>query len=249
MPVVLAAAAVGGAREGGDEVRAAVAPPHALELAAARDRLGVGLVAGGDGLGVAVGDLEPLHPVGRSGPGGDRQVVDVRARPGRGAHRLQRAGVAGELAERALAQRQRVVGRGPAVQEAVRAAGVLRVVDAGALRLDDARLVRVAAEGLDRLRVAVGGPVVRVDLEDVAVALAGARLGLLAGQPGVPRRGPTGSCRRRRVRSRPTRRRSCTRSPPGARGSHAGRRRAGRSRRPASRPRRRWCRTGRRGCR
>lgn len=61
-----------------------------------------------------------------------------------------------------------------------------------ALGVDDDRLVRVAAQRLDRLRVAVGPAVVRVDLEDVAVVLqeavlAGLVLGLLAGQPGAPR--------------------------------------------------------------
>jgi hypothetical protein len=48
--------------------------------------------------------------------------------------------------------------------------------------------VRVPAERLVRLRVAVGLLVVGVDLEDVAVALARDLLGLLAGQPRVPRR-------------------------------------------------------------
>ncbi len=58
-------------------------------------------------------------------------------------------------------------------------------------RVDDHGLVGVPAEGLDRLRVAVGAPVVRVDLEHVPVVLGHAVLarevlGLLAGQPGLP---------------------------------------------------------------
>jgi hypothetical protein len=62
-------------------------------------------------------------------------------------------------------------------------------------RVDDERLVRVAPERLDRLRVAVGVLVVGVDLEDVAVRLAFDRLGLLAGQPRVPRRAPARAVR------------------------------------------------------
>jgi hypothetical protein len=62
-------------------------------------------------------------------------------------------------------------------------------------RVDDERLVRVAPERLDRLRVAVGVLVIGIDLEDVAVRLTFDRLGLLAGQPGVPRRAPAGAVR------------------------------------------------------
>ena len=194
-PSCCGGAAVGGAREGGDEVRAAVAPPHALELAAARDRLRVGLLARRDGLRVAIGDGDPLDPVRRPRRRRDGEVRHERPRARRGAHRLQRARVVGERAERAGAERQRLVGRGPAVQQAVRVARVLRVVDAGALRLDHARLVRVAAERLDRLGVAVLRLVVRIDLEHVAVRHGGRRrrLGLLAGQPGLPRRPAAGA--------------------------------------------------------
>ena len=61
------------------------------------------------------------------------------------------------------------------------------------VRVDDDGLVREAAEALDRLRIAVGVLVVRVDLEAVAVRLGADRLGLLTGDPGLPRRAAAGA--------------------------------------------------------
>jgi len=116
----------------------------------------------------------------------------VRAAERRGLHRLQCAGVVGERAQRAVAQRQRGVRRREAIQQPVRLAGVLAEVDRAGVRVDRAGLVGVTAECLDRLRVAVCILVVGIDLEDVTVALAAGedRLGLLAGQPGLPWRAP-----------------------------------------------------------
>lgn len=81
--------------------------------------------------------------------------------------------------------------RGPAVEQPVGAGCVLGQVGVALARVDDHGLVVVAAEGLDRARVAVGAAVVRVHLEDVAVVLGHAVparevRALLAGQPGAP---------------------------------------------------------------
>src|SRR5688500_9191953 len=61
------------------------------------------------------------------------------------------------------------------------------------VRVDDDRLVRESPEAPDRLRVVVCVLVVGLDLEAVAVRLAEDRLGLLTGDPGLPRRPPAGA--------------------------------------------------------
>jgi hypothetical protein len=127
-------------------------------------------------------------------PGGTGQVVDVLpgavGRAQRGEHTVDRA----EPAQRPLATGV-AARRCPAVEQAVGLRGVLGQVDRAAARVDRGRLVFEAAQGLDRLRVAVGPLVERVHLEDVPVVLAetvltGAGVDLLAGQPRVPRRLP-----------------------------------------------------------
>lgn len=196
---MLVDAAVAGPREAGDEVGAAVGPVRTLELAAPGDLTGRELLADRGGRGEPVRDRDPGDVVRRPDLRGGGQVGDLASALG-AQHGLERARGATAVGERQGAEgalaRLEAGRRGPAVVEAVRSVGVLGEVD-GAGRVDGYRLVRVAAQELQRDRVDVGVPVERVDLEHPAVVLlehaALALLGLLAGQPRVPRGAAAGA--------------------------------------------------------
>jgi hypothetical protein len=140
LAVVLSCAAVGRARERGDEVRALVVPPHALQLVAARDL--AELLAHRRLRRVALGNRQPADAVCRSGLGCDRQVRHERAGACERLHRLERAGVVGKRPQRPLAERQRGQGRRPAVQQPVGLAGVLGQIERVPPGVDDDGLVR-----------------------------------------------------------------------------------------------------------
>src|SRR6266508_4394076 len=193
LAVVLVDAAVGGTREAGDEVRAAVAPVRALQLPAAGHLVVRELLAHRGGGGVPVRYVDPAHLVPGARGGRLGQVGDVLAAV-RAAHRLQlargvAAGAQGECPQRALAALE-ARRRDPPEVEAVRVVRVLGEVDPGVARLHRDRFVGVPAEELQGYGVGVGGAVERVHLEGVPVVLlecaAGPLLGLFAGQPGVP---------------------------------------------------------------
>ncbi len=85
--------------EGGHDVRAAVGPPHALQLAGAGDRTVGELLAHRDGPGVAVRYVDPVHAVHGAGLRGPREVVDELAGLVEALERLEHARVVGEGAQ------------------------------------------------------------------------------------------------------------------------------------------------------
>ena len=189
LAVVLGGAAVLIARERADEVGAAVAPPHALELAAAGDLVVAELLARGAWSASRSGTA--THSPRRSCPaGGDGEVGDVPPRRVVALHAPSSvAGVVGEPPEHALAAAAARVGRRQPVEQAVRLARVLGQVDRAACGSTATASCAYRPSALigtgSRL---ASGRTGRPRTRSRAAVCPPRLLGLLAGQPGVPRR-------------------------------------------------------------